>query len=30
VVPKPLTGRVSGGKISLTLAPASVSVVSLE
>jgi len=30
VVPKPLSGRVSGGKISLTLAPASVSVVSLE
>ena len=30
VTPKPLAGQVSGGKASLTLAPASVSVVSLE
>jgi len=30
VVPKPLTGRVAGGKVALTLAPASVSVVSIE
>jgi alpha-N-arabinofuranosidase len=30
VVPKPLNGRVTGGKLTLVLAPASVSVVSLE
>jgi alpha-N-arabinofuranosidase len=30
VVPKPLSGKVSGGRISLTLAPASVSVLAIE
>ena len=30
VVPKPLTGRVANGKVTLTLAPASVSVVAIE
>ena len=30
VVPKPLTGRVASGKVTLTLAPASVSVVAIE